>query len=239
MITTKTIVVLTGGRIAWIGIGLALHACSASPAHGGEGLCQSVPAEGKSAAIASTWSCDTGCMESTFEMTPQLSIRPNDSIALFREFRGDLNDDRKLETWTAMLVTVGTVCGNAKQHDACSKAFADAQQPSGACVSDGDCKTFVVTTDGDKVTRGDGLSTLMAAIGAVDSPEKATLVLMYGGHSACPATPLVTATTDGFDVAIDHPQCSEAGVRTLLHVARDGTITAAGAAPLPPMRCLV
>lgn len=165
-----------------------------------------------------------------------------DYAAIYRSYLADADAGPGSGAFLGFVTDTGQACRTARDVSNCQATLDLLRMPGAACVQRGICGLFVLTTAGDDVTRSEGRASLIALLGAIDSPEKAALVALFDGHQVPCASPASTgtqtrATGDGYDVRTELDRCGAQRYRETLHVARDGTLTRVATEIIGPSGC--
>jgi len=147
----------------------------------------------------------------------------------------------------ALLAEKGSSCGTATDEPTCRTAFQAQRVPSQACMSQGTCVPFVLTTLGDEVTRSEERAALLALLGAIDDPREAALVALFDGYYVgCPedGSPPRSGTetrvaADGYDLRAEWDSCGEGMFRQTLHVGADGSVVDRGKDKFGESNCAI
>jgi hypothetical protein len=147
---------------------------------------------------------------------------------------------------TLELDSVGDACASVGSPMECFATLAQIEAPADVCVAERACSPFMVTTRGNKATRIDQVSELVAVLGTIDSEPKAELVAMFSGHTlACPTNAggqylsgtRVRADEDGYEVQTEWQVCNAPAFSETLHVDKDGTLIATDNRIVGPTTC--
>lgn len=153
-----------------------------------------------------------------------------DYAGIYREYPGGPPSSVE-EALSNVQMEAGTRCANAAAPAACSERFDELAKPSADC-GDGRGCGFLLTTQGDDVTRG-GRGALLDLLGPVDAPDKATLLALFDGYTvSCPVSepPALRGTEtravdDGFEVRTEFEDCGVGYFQQTLEVSSDGKLS--------------
>jgi hypothetical protein len=166
---------------------------------------------------------------------------PFDYAGLYATYPGGVGMGGPYDAWTSLLDSTGTECSGATDIMTCLGTLGPLRMPSNTCAQAMTCAPFLITTQGDEVTRSDERSALLTLLGAIDSEYKAALLAMFDGHAiACPfdpgspfneTDPPLTGTetrssSGGFDLRTEsRGDCLENAYRETIHVEPNGAVT--------------
>jgi hypothetical protein len=136
-----------------------------------------------------------------------------------------------------LLAFVGEACATASDFARCEAERMALAMSSAACRDSFQCGPFLLTIEGDEVTRSDERAALTALLGPIDSAEKALLIGIYDqplreglscvsnwGNEYMQGTE-VRASMGGFDIRHTWDDCKGDGsFVSTFHVARDGSV---------------
>jgi hypothetical protein len=182
--------------------------------------------------------------------------RKVDFAAVFASYPNGMGQGGPYPAGVTRLAQAGTQCATAGAKAECEAKAMEVAKPSNACVMQGACVSFLVTTAGDEVTRSEERSALLSLLGPIDKAEKAMLVALYDGAfdgrpfacvlpGAIPALgpgqtlSQTLATGDGFDVQTTWDSCGGGIFTQTVHVAADGTLTTDSKTKVGESRCMV
>jgi hypothetical protein len=188
---------------------------------------------------------DIRCAGQPPGLLPEVMLaRAVDYAAIFRSYAGgglDSDGGYVSQGFASLWTATGSACATANNYAACRSTLDLVQMPSAPCKLNGVCGSFFVTTTGDEVTRSEERSSLIALLGAIDTPEKAALVAGYDGRQiACPSQGTQARRSgDGYDLRTQYDTCGGGIYLDTTHVSSSGELSATSSQRIGNSGCAI
>lgn len=169
------------------------------------------------------------CVGATPQLLPNVKLtRPLDYAAIYQAYPASPGSDADAGAGSPAYVSLvsenGQACRTAQNAGTCNATISLLRVPGTACVNNGVCGPFLLTTVGDEVTRSEARSTLVALLGTINTPEAAALVAIFSGLQInCNTLTRVSAT--GYEVRSEWDVCLDHHYLETIQVAKDGSIS--------------